>query len=176
MKERGNTVLVVDKGGRGTALVHKYSQSPHVDKIVAVSGNDLMQINSSIPVKTYQQLKTTSIKAILEICKKEKVTLVDVASDNAVAVGLVNELNKIGIRAVGPTKKAGQIEWDKAWARKFMKKHNIPSPKFKVFNSQKKATDFIKNQKDTKWFIKASGLAQGKGAIPARGREEASSY
>lgn len=171
MKKR-NTVLIVDGGGRGAVLVHKYSLSPYVAKIIAIHGNDLMQINSSIPVKTYQKLKTTSIKAILEICKKEKVNLVDVASDNAVAAGLVDELSKKGFKVVGPTKMAGQIEWDKAWARKFMKKYNIASPKFKVFNSQKKATDFIKNQKNTKWFIKASGLAQGKGAIPARDRGE----
>lgn len=172
MKERGATVLVVDGGGRGAALVHKYSLSTFVSKIIAIPGNDLMQINSSIPVKTYQHLKTTSVKDILEVCGKEKVDLVDVAQDNAIAVGLVDALNKAGIKAVGPTRMAGQIEWNKAWARKFMSKYAIPSPKFKICNSQKQGIDFVKKHKAS-WFVKASGLAEGKGAIPAENTNEA---
>lgn len=171
--KRSNTVLIIDGGGRGAVLVHKYSQSPYVSKILAIPGNDLMQLNSKKPVKTYQHLKTTSIKEIVEICKKEKVSLVDVAQDNAVAVGLVNELQKNGIRTVGPTKEAGKIEWDKAWAREFMKKYQIPHPAYKICHSEKEGIDFIKKQKDSKWFIKASGLAEGKGALPASDNKEA---
>lgn len=167
-----NIVLVVDAGGRGAALAHKYSLSPCVSKVIAIPGNDLMRINSSIPVETYQQLKTTSIREILEICKKEKVDIVDVAQDNAVAVGLVDELNKAGINTIGPTKSAGQIEWDKAWAREFMKKYKIPHPKFKICKSQKEGINFVKKHKSS-WFVKASGLAEGKGAIPASNTSEA---
>ncbi len=167
-----NTVLVVDGGGRGAALVHKYSLSPYVSKIIAVPGNDLMQVNSSVPVKTYEHLKTTSIKKILEICKKEKVDLVDVAQDNAVEVGLVDKLREQGFNVVGPTRASGQIEWDKAWAREFMKKYEIPHPKFKICKSQKEGIDFVKKHKGS-WFIKASGLAGGKGAFPAENTKEA---
>jgi len=167
-----NVVLVVDGGGRGAALVHKYSLSTYVSKIIAIPGNDLMQINSSVSVKTYGRLKTTSVKEILEICRKEKVDLVDVAQDNAVAVGLVDELNKAGIKAVGPMKNAGQIEWDKAWAREFMEKYAIPHPKFKICKSQKQGIDFVRKHKAS-WFVKASGLAGGKGVIPATNTKEA---
>lgn len=145
-----NTILVVDAGGRGAALVHKYSLSPYVSRVIVVPGNDLMQVNSSIPVKAYQYLKTTSVKEILEVCRSEKVDLVDVAQDNAVAVGLVDALNKEGIKAVGPTKMAGQIEWDKAWARKFMRKYKIPHPKFKICKSQKEGIAFVKQHQGYK--------------------------
>ena len=114
------TVLVVDGGGRGSALVDKYSQSPLVEKIIAVPGNDLMVLTSKKPVEIYPELKTTSVSEIIEICQKEKVDLVDVAQDNAVAVGLVNELNKNNIPTFGPTQQAGQLEWDKSWSRQFM--------------------------------------------------------
>lgn len=170
--KRRNVVLVIDGGGRGAALAHKYSLSPYVAKIIAIPGNDLMQINSSIPVETYQHLKVTSLQRILKVCKKEKVDLVDVAQDSAVAVGLVDELSKAGIKVVGPTKNAGQIEWDKAWARNFMKKYAIPHPKFKICKSQKEGIDFVKKHKG-EWFIKAAGLAEGKGAIPATNTKEA---
>jgi len=36
------TVLVIDGGGRGSVLVDKYLQSPHVAKVLAIPGNDLM--------------------------------------------------------------------------------------------------------------------------------------
>src|SRR5207245_559293 len=115
--------------------------SPHVGKILAVPGNDLMQINSKVKVLTFQNLTTTSVKEIVEICKKEKVDLVDVNQDNAVEAGLTDELLKNGIVAVGPTRLAGQIEWDKAWSRDFMKKYHLPIPKYKVCHSEKEGIE-----------------------------------
>ncbi|MBI2613923.1 MAG: phosphoribosylamine--glycine ligase [Candidatus Levybacteria bacterium] len=173
MKKKGNTVLVIDGGGRGAVLVHKYSQSPHVSKIIVIPGNDLMKINSQKPVKIFPNLKTTSLKEILKISKKEKVDLADVAQDNAVETGLVDKLTKEKFNVVGPTHAAGQIEWDKAWAREFMKKYKIPSPDYHIFNSQKKAINFINKNPSKRFFIKASGLAEGKGAIPAENAKEA---
>lgn len=167
------TVLVVDGGGRGAVLVQQYSLSSKVGKILAIPGNDLMQINSHVPVKTYQHLTTTSVKEIVEIAKKEKVDLVDVNQDNAVEVGLVDALAQAGVVVVGPTRAAGQIEWDKAWARDFMKRYKIPHPKYKVCRSEKEGVSFIKQQKEGRWFIKASGLAYGKGALPAETNSEA---
>ncbi len=168
-----NTIMIIDGGGRGAALVDKYTQSDKVGRILVVPGNDLMQINTDKLVTVYQHLKTTNVKEILEICQKEKVDLVDVAQDNAVEVGLVDKLNKLSIPAVGPIKKAGQIEWDKAWAREFMIKYKIPSPKFYIFTSQKEGINFVKKHPNLKWFVKASGLAEGKGAIPASNVKEA---
>jgi len=165
------TVVVIDGGGRGAALVDAYARSPKVGKIIAIPGNDLMQINTSKKVKTYQNLKTTSIKEILEIAKLEKVDLVDVAQDNAVEAGLVDILQKNGITVVGPTRAAGQIEWDKAWARKFMRKYKILHPKFYVFNSKKDGINFVHKHPGA-WFVKASGLAEGKGAIGASNARE----
>ena len=166
-------ILITDGGGRGAVLVDKYGQSKHVGRILVVPGNDLMQINTDKKVITYPNLKTTSIKEILEIIKKEKVDLVDVSQDNAVEAGVVDEVLKLGINVVGPTKQAGQIEWDKVYSREFMVKNKIATPKFYSFNSEKKAIDFVKKNKNSKWFVKASGLAEGKGAIPAANLDEA---
>lgn len=166
-------ILITDGGGRGAALVESYAQSKHVGKILVVPGNDLMQINSGKPVITYQYLKTTGVKEILEICRKEKVDLVDVAQDNAVEAGVSDAVAGIGIPVVGPTKTAGQIEWDKAWARDFMVKYKIPAPKYKIFKSEKEGIDFVKKHPGSKWFVKASGLAEGKGVIPAENASDA---
>ncbi|MAG59616.1 hypothetical protein CMO96_02390 [Candidatus Woesebacteria bacterium] len=170
---RQTTVLVVDKGGRGSVLVDKYAQSKHVDRIIAVPGNDLMQVNSNKPVRIYPHLKTTSVAEILQICKRENVSLADVAQDNAVEVGLADALIQNGILTVGPTRNAGRIEWDKVWAREFGKKYKLPQPFFKTFHSQKDGVKYIRSQRDQKWFIKASGLAEGKGVLPAHNNAEA---
>ncbi|MEX2012808.1 MAG: phosphoribosylamine--glycine ligase [Candidatus Levyibacteriota bacterium] len=173
MKENGKTVVVIGGGGREAALVHKYSQSPNVSRIIAIPGNDLMQINSKVLVKIFKNIQTTDTAQIIKICKEEKADLIDVTQDNAIEAGLVDALSKMGFNVVGPSKTAGQIEWDKSWARDFMKKNKLPIPSYKVFKSQEEATEFINKSKDKKWFIKAAGLAEGKGVIPAQDKKEA---
>ncbi len=170
---RKKTVLIVDAGGRGSVLVHTYAKSPWVGKIIAVPGNDLMKSLTKKTVEIHTHLKTTSIEEIIAICKKEKVDLVDVAQDNAVAAGLVDELKKNNFLVLGPTKNAGQIEWDKAWAREFMKKYNLPIPHYKVCFSEEEGLNFLETQPDKKWFIKAYGLLEGKGVLPAESTDEA---
>ncbi len=167
------TVLVVDRGGRGAALVDKYLESPKVGKVLAVPGNDLMKEAAGKYVEIFPNIKTTNLKNIVKISKDNNVDLVDVAQDDAVAIGVTDALLKEGITVFGPTKSAGQIEWDKAWSRIFMKKYNIPSPAFKICKSESAGITFIKTQKDNEWFIKASGLAAGKGAIYAKNNKEA---
>ncbi len=167
------TIAIIGGGGRESALVDAYARSKSVARILVFPGNDLMQANTKKPVKTYPYIKTTDISKIVAECKKEKVFLVDVAQDNAVASGAVDELSKAGIIAVGPTKLAGQIEWDKAWAREFGKRIGLSQPALKICRSKKEAEDFLKIQKDQAWFIKAAGLAEGKGVLPARNNKEA---
>src|SRR5258708_5349908 len=123
-----HTVAIIDGEGRGSALVAAYAKSPHVGKILAIPGNDFMQINSAKPIKTFSNLKTTDIAEIVILCKKENVSFVDVAQDNAIAAGLVDALEKENILTIGTTKAAGRIEWDKAWAREFGKRHGLPQP------------------------------------------------
>ncbi|MDO8498567.1 MAG: phosphoribosylamine--glycine ligase [bacterium] len=175
MKERsvGNTVLVVDGGGRGATLVNKYAQSEYVERIIAVPGNDLMKINTDKPVQIYPQLKTTSIPEILEICEREGVNLVDVSQDNAVSVGLVDALQELGVPVIGPTKAAGKIEWSKVFSREFGVRQGIPQPSFRVCYSEQEGVDFLHTEPDQPWFVKADGLAEGKGALPAKSNAEA---
>ncbi len=163
--------MIIDGGGRGSALAAVYAKSKQVTEISAVPGNDFMKYAQS--VTTFPKLKTTDTKDIIKIAKNLKIDLVDVAQDDAVAAGLVDLLKKNKIKAFGPTKAAGQIEWDKAWSRNFMEKFDLPSPAYVVCKSQKEGLDFINKQKESKWFVKAAGLAAGKGAIFAKNEEEA---
>ncbi len=170
---RSKTVLVVDGGGRGSVLVDKYLQSSYVNRVLAVPGNDMMTLATKNRVKIFPDTKTTDVEKIEIICQKEKVDLIDVAHDDAVAAGLVDSLVGKGFKVLGPTKAAGQIEWDKSWARNFMKKFSIPSPNFKICHSTKEGTDYINGQKEAQWYVKAAGLASGKGALYAKDNSQA---
>ncbi len=166
-----STVLVIDGGGRGSVLTAKYLESKLVGKVLVTPGNDLMLINKNVEI--FPNIKTTDTKNILNVCIKNKVDLVDVAQDDAVAVGITDILLKNKFKVFGPTKAAGQIEWDKSWSKNFMNKNRIPTAKFKVFKTQKAGILFIKKHKDSKWYVKASGLAAGKGVIFAANNKEA---
>src|SRR3989344_436434 len=84
-----------------------------------------------------------------------------------------NDLMENNFKVVGASKDAGRLEWDKAWSREFMVKYDLPVPKYQVCNSVDQGINFLETQNDQAWFIKASGLAEGKGVIPARNNEEA---
>lgn len=166
-------VAIIDAGGRGSALIDSYAKSPEVSELIAIPGNDLMQVNTKKPIRTYPNLKTTSKEEILKICQEFEVTLVDMAQDNAVEAGVADLLRQNGFKVTGPSKETGRLEWDKVWSRDFMVKQDLPIPSYKVCTSKEEGLKFLQTQKNQAWFIKASGLAEGKGVIPARNNEKA---
>lgn len=167
--------MVIGGGGREHALVDKYALS--VDRLIAVPGNGAMQMNTDKPVERFPDLKTTSVAEILAICQREiergSELLADVAQDNAVAAGVVDTLAEIGVPVVGPTRAAGEIEWSKVWAREFGQTEGLLQPSFKACLTEEEGTRYIESQPDQAWFVKTDGLAEGKGALPAKSNREA---
>jgi phosphoribosylamine--glycine ligase len=168
-----HSVLIIGGGGRESALVYGYGKSPAVSQIYVAPGNDLMQDATTKPVHIFPDISTTDIKKIIELCEKYHITLVDIAQDNAVAAGLGDALEEVGVLFVGPKRAAGQLEWDKAWSRQFMKINEIPHPSFGVFSSAEKAIEYLDQHPNQPWVVKANGLAEGKGVIVTNTTEEA---
>ena len=165
-------IFVVGSGGREHVLAEKYSQSKKVDIVFVASGNILMpETNKKIQI--IPNLLATDLKDLLTFARKQKIDLVDIAADDQLAAGYVDAFRKSGINAFGPSKIAAEIEWNKVWARKFMEKYNLPTPLFKSFSSEQKAISFINSHNEQLWYIKASGLAAGKGAIRAETKNDA---
>ncbi|NTU46096.1 phosphoribosylamine--glycine ligase [Candidatus Roizmanbacteria bacterium] len=162
MKE---TVAIIGGGGRESALVHAYAKSPHVNKIIAIPGNDFMQQTTDKIVQTFPTISTTDIPSIMQICDENHAGLVDIAQDAAVEAGVSNVLQRKGISVIGPTKQAGQLEWDKAWSRNFMQNNAISHPSFQICQTPKQGYEYLAQQPEQGWVIKANGLAEGKGVI-----------
>jgi phosphoribosylamine--glycine ligase len=88
------------------------------------------------------------------------------------AEGMVDRFQEIGIPIFGPTRQAAQIESSKAFAKELMQKYGIPCARSATFSRYSHAREYVEQQTPPLW-IKADGLAAGKGAIYAGSIPEA---
>ena len=159
-------LLVVGGGGREHAIVTALKKSTRVGDIYAAPGNAGMGV-----IET--GISATDIKAIVDYAVTHKnIKTVIVAPDDPLAMGLVDELTKAGIRAFGPTKAAARLEWSKAYAKDFMKKYSIPTAEYASFDDPEKAKAYISSL-DYRVVVKADGLALGKGVIVCEDKAQA---
>jgi phosphoribosylamine--glycine ligase len=160
-------VLVVGSGGREHALVWKIAQSLLVEELYCAPGNGgISAIAQCIPVKAMD------IEGVIKAAKEYAIDMVVVAPDDPLAAGMVDALEHAGIRAFGPAKNAAVIEASKSFAKNLMKKYNIPTANFEVFENSSAAIEYLKTQ-EFPIVVKADGLALGKGVIIASNFEEA---
>lgn len=161
-------ILVVGGGGREHTIVWKIAQSPLAGKIYCAPGNGgIAEIAECVDISA------TDIEGIVNFAKEKNVGLVMVAPDDPLVMGMVDALEKEGIRAFGPRANAAVIEGSKVFSKDLMKKYNIPTAGYEVFTESDKAIEYIKRQNSYPAVIKAEGLALGKGVIIAQNEAEA---
>jgi len=160
-------ILVVGGGGREHAIVHALKKSPRVTELFCAPGNGGIAAEAvCVPIKT------TDISALVEFSVAEKFDLVMVAPDDPLALGLVDELEKAGVRAFGPHANAAVVESSKAFSKALMKKYGIPTAEYETFSDISAAQEYIQKQ-GAPIVVKADGLALGKGVVVAQTIEEA---
>ena len=148
-------VLVIGSGGREHTLVWKIKQSPKVSQVYCAPGNaGISRLTQCV------NIDAENIEKLVDFAKKEKINLTLVGPELPLSRGIVNEFNKQGLRIFGPSKEAAEIESSKVFSKYLMKKHNIPTANYEVFQNSKKALDDIKKQ-TFPLVIKADGLAAG---------------
>jgi len=160
--------LVVGSGGREHAIVMKLSESPRVSKIYCAPGN----AGISAFAECFS-VKATDIIGMVELAKKLSVDMVVVAPDDPLVLGMVDELNRVGIKTFGPTALAAEIEGSKVFSKNLMRKYKIPTAGYEIFDNAETAVNFIKNRNSYPTVIKADGLALGKGVVIAQNFDEA---
>lgn len=153
-------VLIVGGGGREHAIAVSMKKSKRVDELFCVPGNagiaQIAKCDSSIGVMEFDK--------IVEFAKANKIDLVFVAPDDPLVGGLVDELEKAGIRAFGPKKNAAILEGSKAFSKDLMKKYNIPTATYETFDDPNKALEYLESA-PMPIVLKADGLALGKGVL-----------
>jgi phosphoribosylamine---glycine ligase len=163
-------VLVVGSGGREHALCWKLAQSPLVKKLWVAPGNaGCGLVAERVPIQP------TQIDALTDFVHSKKIDLTVVGPEVTLTMGLVDRLQKLGLKAFGPTKEAAKLEGSKSYAKALARQHNIPSPDFRVFQSLPAALNYLERNADYPIVIKADGLAAGKGVrvceSPAEAKE-----
>ncbi len=156
-------VLIVGSGGREHAIGWKLSQSKKIGKIFFAPGNGGTINNVEIPVE--------DIDGLAEFAS-EKNCLTIVGPEIPLSLGIVDAFTEKGLRIFGPTKAAAQIESSKVWAKNFMKRNNILTAQFEIFDDAKEAKEYAKSI-DYSLVVKADGLAAGKGVIVCNNSAEA---
>lgn len=163
-------VLVIGSGGREHTIVWKLNQSDKVSKIYCAPGNGgISDIAECVPISVMD------FSALTAFAKENKIDLTVVAPDDPLAAGAVDAFEAEGLRAFGPNKAAAIIEGSKAFSKDLMKKYNIPTAKYEVFDNSADAISYIKNNNEFPIVVKADGLALGKGVIIAETFNEAES-
>lgn len=160
-------VLVVGSGGREHALVWKLSQSPEVDAIFCAPGNGGIG-ELAEPV----DLGAEDIEALAEFAENRDIDLTVVGPEAPLAKGIVDVFEKRGLRIFGPTKAAARLESSKAFAKNLLKKYQVPTAQFAVFDDPQAARAYVR-QVGAPIVIKADGLCGGKGTIVANTLSEA---
>jgi len=161
-------VLVIGSGGRECALCWKLSQSSLVKEIYCVPGNAGISELAQCEQIEYEK----NFSSLTALVKRKKIDFTIVGPEVPLANGIVDYFKKQRLNIFGPKKKASLLEASKVFAKRFMKKYNIPTPGFKVFSNSQKAIEYIKQEKNQK-VIKADGLAGGKGSLVTETKEEA---
>ena len=160
-------VLVVGSGGREHVICWKLKQDPRVTELYCAPGN-----GGIASVATCVDIKANEIEKLVSYAKDGKFDLVFIAPEDPLALGLADRLEEEGIRAFGPKANAAIIESSKAFSKNLMKKYNVPTAAYEIFDDEQKALDYLETQK-MPIVIKCDGLALGKGVIIAQTLEEA---
>lgn len=161
-------VLVIGSGGREHTIVRKLKESPRVTKVYCAPGNGGISRDAEcVPISAMD------IEKVVAFSKEQQMDLVFVAPDDPLAAGMVDALEQAGIRAFGPRANAAIIESSKVFSKDLMKKYQIPTANYEVFNDPQQAIAYIESQNQYPVVVKADGLALGKGVVIAQSLEEA---
>ena len=156
-------ILIVGSGGREHALSWKLSQSEKVETVFTAPGNGGTENNIPINID--------DLDGLADFAQKNNCFTI-VGPEDPLAAGIVDKFNQRNLKIFGPSKLAAQLESSKIWAKNFMKRNNIPSAKFEIFEDAQKAQDYVKSL-DYNVVVKADGLAAGKGVIVCNSNDDA---
>ncbi|BBM36290.1 phosphoribosylamine--glycine ligase [Pseudoleptotrichia goodfellowii] len=163
-------ILIVGAGGREHAIAWKLSQNRKVEKIYIAPGNAGSEL-----IDTVENLELSSIGEYINFAKKNSIDLTIVGSEELLMQGIVDEFRKNNLKIFGPDKKAALLEGSKAYAKDFMKKYDIKTATYEIFDRYEDAMNYLDNygKENFPVVVKASGLAAGKGVIIAQNLKEA---
>ncbi len=151
-------ILVVGSGAREHAIAKALDRTADVYTYMGRKNPGLARLSVN-----YEVNDESDFGSIIKFAKDNEVELAFIGPEAPLEKGIVDELAKEGIPSVGPTKKAAQIETNKAFMRQLFDDYNIPgSIKHGTFYDLDEAFKYI-DEFGGPVVIKPIGLTGGKG-------------
>ena len=160
-------VLVVGGGGREHAIIKTLKKSPRVTEIFAAPGNGGIAADA-----VCTGIGAKDLEGFTKFAQENAIDFAVVAPDDPLVLGAVDMQEAVGIPCFGPNKAAAILEGSKVFSKDLMKKYNIPTAEYNVFNDLNEALKYLETA-PIPTVVKADGLALGKGVTVAMTREEA---
>jgi len=160
-------VLIFGAGGREHALAWAAKRSEHVTEVVCAPGNGgIASAARCVPVDL------RDVDAMVRVVEAERPDLTIVGPELPLSLGLVDVLLQRGVRVFGPTQAAALLESSKAFAKRFMQRHHIPTPAYTICTSPTELEAALAHF-HAPIVVKADGLAAGKGVLICESRHTA---
>lgn len=165
-------ILLLGAGGREHAFAWKLQQSPLCTQLFIAPGNaGTAQCGSNV------NIGVNDFTAIDDFCKKNEIEMLIVGPEEPLVRGIYDYFQEAetwkGI-VIGPSKEAAQLEGSKAFSKRFMQRHGIPTAAYEEFDEStyQLGIQYIK-QHSLPIVLKADGLAAGKGVVICHTTDEA---
>lgn len=168
-------ILLLGSGGREHAMAWKMVQSEHCHQLFIAPGNagtSQCGKNVNISVNDFDAIKNFSTENNIE--------LIVVGPEEPLVKGIFDYFNSSNnspskkINVMGPSSAGAQLEGSKAFSKKFMQRHNVPTASYGEFTKEnfEEGKKYIQ-QHSLPVVLKADGLAAGKGVVISNTHEEA---
>lgn len=166
-------LLLLGSGGREHALAWKIAQSPKIEKLYIAPGNaGTSEVGENVI------LNLNDFTEIGDFVKSKAIDMLVVGPEAPLVKGIVDyfrqdeDLKKV--KVIGPSQAGAQLEGSKDFAKRFMRRHNIPTAAYQTFDgtSVDEGIAFLETLQPP-YVLKADGLAGGKGVLIISDLEEA---
>ena len=166
-------ILLLGSGGREHALAWKLAQSAQCDALYIAPGNA-----GTAQHGTNVNISITDFDAIKSFVLEKQISLLIVGPEEPLVKGVTDYFRKDQqlqqVAVIGPSQYGAQLEGSKAFAKKFMIRHGIPTAAYREFDESnyEEGIPYIQ-QHALPIVIKADGLAAGKGVLICQSHVEA---
>lgn len=166
-------ILIIGSGGREHALAWKISQSPLCDKLFIAPGN---AGTSGCGINL--DIKATDFSGIRQAVFQNDIRMVVVGPEDPLVKGIYDFFKSDtalqNVHLIGPSAAAAELEGSKAFAKKFMKKYQIPTAEYREFDAEnyQEGIEYL-SVHTLPVVLKADGLAAGKGVLICQSNDEA---
>lgn len=173
MSVKKQNILLLGGGGRECTLAWKLKNSPLCGNLYIAPGNA-----GTVAYGTNLPLSVKDFDSIRQACIDNNIDILLPGPEDPLVAGISDYFAADAalqhIVVAGPSKAGAQLEGSKAFSKKFMERHNIPTAAYREFTGANydEGIAYIKTCPPP-IVLKADGLAAGKGVVIAQNTDEA---